>query len=70
MLRDQPALELVEFICPARGRQKSLKERDLAVFVEIGFRVGEGFGEVLPEAGLVLFVAAAGGGNDDAVRGG
>lgn len=66
----EAVLGFVELGCPARGHEKCFEERNLAVFVQVGFRIGNGFGEVLAEAGEVLFVAAAGGGDDNAIGAG
>ena len=42
----------------------------MAVLVEIGLGIDDCLGEVLSEAGEVLLVTAAGGGDDDAVGAG
>src|SRR6185436_19387608 len=69
MLGNQAAFELVELGGFSRGDEKRFQDRDLAVFVEIGFIGGrDGFGKILAETGEILFVAAAGGGNDDSIR--
>ena len=60
-------LRAIELVDPAAGGQEGLEQRDLAVLVEVGARVGDRLGEVLAEPGEVLLVAAPGRGDDDAV---
>src|SRR5437016_2355039 len=70
VLGGEPAFDFVKFSGAARGNQECLEERDLAVLIEIGLWIGDGLGEILTEAGVVLLEAAAGGGDDDAIGSG
>ena len=68
MLARQLRLGAVILLDPAARGEIRLQERDLAVLVQVGSRVGDRLGEILAEPGEVHLVAALGRRDDDPVR--
>ena len=68
MLGGQARSGAIELGDLAAGQEERFEKGDLAVFVQIRARVRDRLREVLSESGEVLFIAAPGRCDDDAVR--
>jgi hypothetical protein len=69
MLGGEAAFDFVELGDLTGSREKGFEQGDLAILIEVCFRIGKRFGKELAEPGEVLFIPAAGCSDDDPICG-